>query len=526
MSDESLSFHCIVCYENFDTSTRYPVVLTCGHTYICHECALRLDKCMECRTDLFAPAKENVHSMALARNQVTGRSSATGWGRRGGQAPPKPRPVKPQRDRLPLPKNLVLLSLMEATIRASPIGHCELSASDERDRIVAGVSLAAGICGTYVVTCKEGLDIYPIPERSVEIETLPPPPPPPPEIKSKKKTKSPKATSRILTPIRRRNLTRPRPNHTPPKEVEKPAPSPPSTPSPFSFYENFMTMKLSDIRDNAEEMLCSSPKNKNQGRIRASHRDRIQVVDINAQGIAKLGRGMGLIFLEKGTELVKVGGPEDKACQIEGIIMSLVARMAEVHNDYSNLQHTLVSLKKDFENALCNDGSPVICRESNVISRIDDENDENVRRSSSKAKNSEQNPTNSRNPDTFQVQSSSSFPNYSINGTPQRKSNIRKEVVVEKPIPANQTTDYRTGFSNHRGLNKPQNIPISYNRRPMMSTHSGLNMSRKLWSKESVMESFSFFPGLSRTNRSDNCARASTDIPLPISVPKPKRTPE
>ena len=49
---EALSFHCIVCYNVFDSEINYPVVLTCGHTYVCVNCAKRLIKCMECRISL------------------------------------------------------------------------------------------------------------------------------------------------------------------------------------------------------------------------------------------------------------------------------------------------------------------------------------------------------------------------------------------------------------------------------------------------------------------------------------------
>jgi hypothetical protein len=32
------SFHCIICIEEFDQRDRYPVVLPCGHTYVCNQC--------------------------------------------------------------------------------------------------------------------------------------------------------------------------------------------------------------------------------------------------------------------------------------------------------------------------------------------------------------------------------------------------------------------------------------------------------------------------------------------------------
>ncbi len=54
VTTSNISFHCIICYEDFDSEVNYPVILPCGHTYICVQCANRITKCMECRTSLFA----------------------------------------------------------------------------------------------------------------------------------------------------------------------------------------------------------------------------------------------------------------------------------------------------------------------------------------------------------------------------------------------------------------------------------------------------------------------------------------
>ncbi len=92
-------------------------------------------------------------------------------------APPPP-PVK---TRLPLPKNVVLLSLIEATELAtqdvekaiSPSNHLNAHPSDEpsseekdgdeeeEEKIKAATSLALSVAGTYAVANKTGLAIYP-----------------------------------------------------------------------------------------------------------------------------------------------------------------------------------------------------------------------------------------------------------------------------------------------------------------------------------------------------------------------------
>lgn len=127
------SFHCMICFEEFDPDGRYPVVLPCGHTYVCHICANRLDKCMECRIPLYdlLPAHHPHHNPALGggpphhRSAWTSARSGPPPARRtmnisgSHMSPSPPLPQPPMKRRLALPKNVVLLSLIEATELAS-----------------------------------------------------------------------------------------------------------------------------------------------------------------------------------------------------------------------------------------------------------------------------------------------------------------------------------------------------------------------------------------------------------------------
>jgi hypothetical protein len=166
----------MVCFEEFDTDKRFPVVLPCGHTYICNECACRLDKCVECRTPLveLIPRKgppPNVRGRGpAARNNVQVN------------APPTP-PIK---KRLPLPKNVVLMSLIEATdIAAENVQGRQHEPSlhespmivapsildledDEEEKIRTGTTLAISDCGTYAVAAKDGLEIFPSRPESMQ----------------------------------------------------------------------------------------------------------------------------------------------------------------------------------------------------------------------------------------------------------------------------------------------------------------------------------------------------------------------
>jgi hypothetical protein len=103
-------------------------------------------------------------------------------------------PLAPIKKRLPLPKNVVLLSLIEATELASqnvrnknsPRGELRttwdkgcsdgdgdefivnnirsmgsmIDVDDEEEKIKMGTSLAVGVDGTYAVAAREGLEIY------------------------------------------------------------------------------------------------------------------------------------------------------------------------------------------------------------------------------------------------------------------------------------------------------------------------------------------------------------------------------
>jgi Zinc finger, C3HC4 type (RING finger) len=148
-----VSLHCIICYEEFDLKDRHPVVLPCGHTYVCIVCAKRLKKCMECREPLFwSPPRppnnnNNLHhlphrspahprypptrtvarmsaaryspspqtpphpSMATATTSTSATSGTTTTGaNNNAAAAEEPQP-------LPLPKNLVLMEMIEAKER-------------------------------------------------------------------------------------------------------------------------------------------------------------------------------------------------------------------------------------------------------------------------------------------------------------------------------------------------------------------------------------------------------------------------
>lgn len=181
----------MICFEEFYPEDRYPVVLPCGHTYVCNVCANRLDRCMECRTPLFT-----ILPLSNAKNpqQTATPYARPSWSSARGSnqnATPLAPPQPPVKKRLALPKNVVLLSLIEATELASEdarkkyaespsvtestmdvdgptsipqlqsMGSMIDAADEEEERIKMSTSLAVSVAGTYAVAAKDGLEIFP-----------------------------------------------------------------------------------------------------------------------------------------------------------------------------------------------------------------------------------------------------------------------------------------------------------------------------------------------------------------------------
>lgn len=176
-------FHCIICFDEFNLADRPPMVLPCGHTYVCLPCTKRLKRCMECREPLFVP----VRNQQQQQPQQQVRTSSSYASRRYGVSssspqtpatPPHasfPQSSPPAQVPLPIPKNIVLLSLMEAAQRQAQeqikeaqkegsIDVDSVSSSQAEDdeeeeeedqfdlnRIITGMATLSGPCGTYAV---------------------------------------------------------------------------------------------------------------------------------------------------------------------------------------------------------------------------------------------------------------------------------------------------------------------------------------------------------------------------------------
>ena len=161
-----LALHCVICFDEFDTSEQFPVVLPCGHTYVCAQCSKRLKVCMECREPLFWNPPRIQAPKPLHRQAHRGYNGT----RYGSLEPPvNPEPVESVAPiPFPLPRNLVIMALMEAGQRAMTLQR-DLNLEEEQDddndaltRIALSLENLNGPCGTYAVREVEGLAVLPM----------------------------------------------------------------------------------------------------------------------------------------------------------------------------------------------------------------------------------------------------------------------------------------------------------------------------------------------------------------------------
>ena len=350
MAATSFSFHCMICYEGFDNSvSRYPVVLPCGHTYVCNACGERLDRCMECRTPLyltFDPNEGKTAPGATANPQSHDiRGSPGSWNRnaaaargRGGAShlssnPQGHPPAKVIKKRIPLPKNVVLLSLIEATelatvdvqqqysVKSEDSGdeacpptpeirpdHKHIIQSmqsldeeerNEEEKIHLATSLSVGVGGTYAVAAMEGLTMFP---------------------------------------------------QRPPKQIPMVKQS-----SIGSGGEN-----ESDVDDLVDDFQRSHFEPK--GSHLLDYGDRVQIVSIDKDGWAKLARGYGFVSAMN-NNIVKVGGAVDRACRLEAMLRIVSQERKRLRKEQSKIDNSFIRLMNELQHSLEKDEDlTVICR--------------------------------------------------------------------------------------------------------------------------------------------------------------------
>mmetsp|Transcript_10837 Transcript_10837/g.15967 ORF Transcript_10837/g.15967 Transcript_10837/m.15967 type:complete len:456 (-) Transcript_10837:10-1377(-) len=315
----NFSFHCTICFEALDSAERAPVVLPCGHTFICQQCSSRLDKCMECRRPLFTTLqgvngevnKENSHG---ARPRHQRRNSLPSMM----SSPPQPT-ISPkfaaEKRPLSMPKNFVLMSLMESSRWSERDKSKEEKAFEDHDDDVfvrKGVEQLNTDFGTYAVCEREGLTIH---ESTTNENIMASLLNESSDRKEQKETKEDLNQSMDLSEIFDLSMV--------------------VTEDSFDFLGHMSTeAKLVESNDNQEKLPY--------GRT-------VQVVDFE-DGNAKLARGAGSLQVKPG-QLVKVGAARDKACQIEGRMLSLKKQKEEMKLKMKAMEREISILTKKLPEA-------------------------------------------------------------------------------------------------------------------------------------------------------------------------------
>eukprot|EP00548_Thalassiothrix_antarctica_P004990 CAMPEP_0194130848 /NCGR_PEP_ID=MMETSP0152-20130528/1775_1 /TAXON_ID=1049557 /ORGANISM="Thalassiothrix antarctica, Strain L6-D1" /LENGTH=530 /DNA_ID=CAMNT_0038825465 /DNA_START=185 /DNA_END=1777 /DNA_ORIENTATION=- len=262
---------------------------------------------MECRTPLTIQAPRPVITQPQVPSyRARGRSTSL----RHRYEIPRQAPIPPKR--FPLPKNIVLITLIEAATDITGSHHNPSSPSSigpsisrqesedtaEEAKIRFSTSLAISACGTYIVKEAEGVHIFP--SKPIDID-------------GEQACASPKCSESedVDAMVRFFHL-----DH----KLVLSSPGAPSTDLP--------------------------PVDLSKG-------DRIQIVSID-DGWAKLARGYGYVRCRNG-EIAKVGGSIDRACKLEALLRSISIRRKELRTEQRKLDNRFVSFMKDLQNSLLND---------------------------------------------------------------------------------------------------------------------------------------------------------------------------
>jgi len=308
---------------------------------------------MECRTPLveFIPYPQGgqLHNQCpLTPTGGTNSSGLTGWSTRtlgsprgnrgsvgssrGNAGTTNNKPAQPPiKKRLPLPKNVVLMSLIEATelatesVQGDSVHDDAASSStammnttnpssvfdmdeEEDEKIKMGTALAISDCGTYVVVTKEGLEI--VPQRPASL--LPP-----------------QSEEDVDALVRFYNKDCTIGDGVPPVPVED------------------------DGDDDDDPNTEEGEKESAAPGGRLSCGDRVQIVSTQ-DGWAKMARGYG--YIRTGApQLRKVGGSVDRSCKLEAMLRLMSSRRKELREEQRKIDNQFIAYMNELQVSLMSD---------------------------------------------------------------------------------------------------------------------------------------------------------------------------
>ena len=263
------------------------------------------------------------------------------------------------KERIPLPKNIVLMSLIEASqlvqhstatnqlitnglqgLGESPYTQLQDADDVERNRIRIGAGIVNAACGTYAVAKKQGgltiISKRPASDHACNSNNI----------------------NRICKTL---SLI----------DVEDDY--------GYEGKGSFDNSADDSWKRNVEEIVVNNVKKKvhnNSDDLMLRYGDRIQVVSI-VDNWAKLARGYGYVYLENESDLVKVGGALDKAASIEAMIYSLSYGHNKLLEVKTSAERDAISLLKELQTTLLKeDDLTVIGAEAFAEEKKDEDRDD------------------------------------------------------------------------------------------------------------------------------------------------------
>lgn len=216
---------------------------------------------------------------------------------------------------LPIPKNLVLLSLLENSKRATIIDEesdKDYDSGDDDEQVIQGISMMTSTCGTFVVKAREGLVIDPaFPSLSSPFATYDK------ENHHNDPARKDEGGIKLQMPLVDERMLE-------------------------------LSISRSSVDEVEAPLFCRHPIDMNEHRLK--YGQTVQVVSIQ-NGIAKLARDRGFIQA-KSNQLVKICDPKDRACQLEATLESLTQRRKDMLRKIDRLEKMEAKVETELNNAL------------------------------------------------------------------------------------------------------------------------------------------------------------------------------
>lgn len=342
------------------------------------------------------------------------------------------------RERIPLPKNVVLLSLIESSQLLQDTAQHQLISKglndlssyprkstqssslatsgilstfqqdgvrdddkEEEDRITLGADIVNAACGTYAVANKNGLKIVPK-RKDLEGNS---------EQEHVKEKISFKAAAAADDDDDGGGKTLTLRDYAAAAENE------------YGVNDSLWKRNVEEIVVNnvKKKIKPYNQKDKND-ELTLNYGDRIQVVGIVGKW-AKLARGYGYVYLENETDIVKVGGVLDKAANIEAMIYSLSYCRGKLLEAQTSTEREAISLLKELQMTLVQEKDVTVIGAEAFIkgkkkTTVENNNDDDIRQAESFSSDQDQQKQQAQQDDDEMKEEG-----HSLDGSDNRSSN-------------------------------------------------------------------------------------------------------